>query len=70
MKQASNAVVAALVGLLLLMQATQQAQAVSVRFYENTNLSGDSDSFDAGALPPKGACGDCKNLVNISSRQC
>ncbi|CAL8471087.1 g10629 [Coccomyxa elongata] len=58
--------VVALVSVLLL-ATSQQATAVSVRFYANTDLSGDSDSFDGGPLPPKGICGDCKNLNFFSS---
>ncbi|BDA45316.1 hypothetical protein COCOBI_07-1030 [Coccomyxa sp. Obi] len=57
--------VLALLGVVLL--ATGQcAAAESVRFYKNTNLSGDSDNYDAGSLPGKGACGNCKNLHLIT----
>lgn len=64
MKQVKVSSVLALLGVAVL-AIGQCAAAGSVKFYENTNQSGDSDTFGAGALPAKGACGDCKNLVGV-----
>lgn len=68
MKRTSGAGVVAVAAVLSL-ATSQLSEAVSVRFYKDANLQGDSDSFDAGSLPAKGTCGDCKNLVRIAVTQ-
>ncbi len=66
MMQVKMSPVLATLGVVVLASA-QCAEANSVRFYENTNLLGDSHSFDTGSLPRKGACGGCENLVGVVS---